>query len=124
MCFHATAIDGVVLASEDTELSFLVDFGDIVGGQFFGTDIRCMDDEGAFLAQADADVIERSVPLGSILAILSAKGNLREGFGHAVCTPYMVGEVLQFCSQSIVYCSTSDNQVIDFHELFSFFGHL
>ena len=68
-----------------------------------------MDDEGAFFAQADADVIERSVPIGSILAIQSAKGDVREGFGHAVCTPYMVGEVLQFCGQSIVYRSASDN---------------
>ena len=66
---YATAIDGVVLAPEDTELSFFVDLSDIVGGQLFGTDIRSMDDEGAFLAQADADVIERSVPIGSIFAI-------------------------------------------------------
>ena len=67
--FYSTAIDRIVFPSQDSEFSFFVDFGYIVGNQFFRTDIGSMDNECPFFTQSDTDVVERSIPIGCIGAI-------------------------------------------------------
>ena len=66
---YATAIDGIVFPSQNSEFSFFVDFCYIVGCQFFRTDVGSMDDECSLLTQPNADLLERGIPIGCIGAI-------------------------------------------------------
>jgi hypothetical protein len=65
------------------------------------------------IRETDGDGGEGSVPIRGIGTREATKGDVREGFGHAVGAPDGIGERFQFGSEVIVDGASTDDQMLN-----------
>ena len=102
----------------------LLDFGDVVGNKRFTANQGGINDEASIAIQAHPDAIERLIPLTRLLAIQTAKGDMRERLCHAVCAPYRTRQTTQLFSKGIVDRTATDDKVLDAAQSLPLLWHL
>ena len=94
MNFQSSAAYHVVFSANDAKpASVGVNHCYIVCSESLWTHLRGVDYEASLVVEADANVVERSIPRRGFRPVYSPEGDMRESFRHAIGAPYGMGKL-------------------------------